>query len=353
MFFGHVPVRAYKPAHQWKFMEADVLRAGRTVAELPWDPEDLVGLEHAEQEAPKTDGFTLTGWRIEIQRVIDIAGASSSCRCSPPQAAAAPQLRHGAPDCLLRRYQDYAIACTLPLRTLVWADDAWMIPRTLACILDRRDERESELYAADGHCDSCGALSPDGNWRTPTATGWKVICPSCATASLRRYHGELQGAAYTRVREHGPSAANFLCAVCKTARPAKDWDHCHTHGLIRGPLCGSCNTMEGQGKEFLARPGSLQHLLQCDNCRTERSLPPHHKLAALRRHLHLARGAQGCDWPLHMHVTVEETDGGYGCTVHCSVSEHSIRAAHSVRLSHEQAAHVLSRTVEEALAPDV
>lgn len=111
--------------------------------------------------------------------------------------------------------------------------------------------------------------------------------------------------------------------------------------------------MEGQGKEFLARPGSLQHLLQCDDCRTERILPPpHHRLAELRRHLHLVWRAQDCDWPLHTHVTVEETDGGYDCTVHCSVSEHGIRAVRSVRLSHEEAAHGLSRTVEEALAQD-
>ncbi|MFI0088250.1 endonuclease domain-containing protein [Streptomyces bobili] len=111
-----------------------------------------------------------------------------------------------------------------------------MIPRTLACILDQRDERESGLQAAEQHCDGCGALSPDGSWRTPTATGWRIICPACAASSLRRYRRELQGAASLRVREHGPSAANFLCVVCETARPATDWDHCHAHGLIRGPL---------------------------------------------------------------------------------------------------------------------
>lgn len=351
VFFGHVPVRAYKSARQWRFVPEAVLRAGRTVAELPWDPEDLVCLERAQQDARRTEDFTHTGWRTETQRVVDRAGASYGCRCHPPQAAA-QQPRHTHPDCLLRRYQDYTIACTLPVRALVWADAAWMIPRTLACILDQRDERESGLQAAEQHCDGCGALSPDGSWRTPTAIGWRIICPACAVSRLRRYRRELQGAAYVRVREHGPSAANFLCVVCETARPATDWDHCHAHGLIRGPLCGSCNTMEGQGKEFLARPGSLQHLLQCDDCRTERSLPPHHRLAALRRHLHLVWGAQDCDWLLHMHVTVEETDGGYDCTVHCSVSEYGIRAVRSVRLSHEEATHVLSRTVEEALAQD-
>ncbi|WP_189308421.1 endonuclease domain-containing protein [Streptomyces albospinus] len=352
MFFGHVPVRSYKHAGQWQFMPKDVLRAGRTVAELPWDPEDLVCLEPAEQEAWSPDGFTRTGWRTEIRRVIDGAGAGSGCCCHPPQAAAAQQPCHTAPDCLLRQYQDYTIACTLPVRALMRAGESWMIPRTLAFILDQRDEVETRFHAARQPCDGCGALSPDGSWRTPTATGWKIICPACAAASLRRYRRELQGAAYACVREHGPSPANFLCAVCETARPATDWDHCHAHGLIRGPLCVSCNTMEGQGKEFLARPGSVQYLLHCDGCRAQRSLPPHHRLAALRRHLHLTRGAQGCDWPMHMHVTLEEADGGYDFTVHCSGSEHRARAVRSVRLTHEEAEHVLSHTVEEGLTQE-
>ncbi|MFH9611380.1 endonuclease domain-containing protein [Streptomyces sp. NPDC017448] len=77
-----------------------------------------------------------------------------------------------------------------------------------------------------------------------------------------------------RLREHGPRAADSLCAACETTRPATDGDHCHHHSLIRGSLSGSCNTMEGQGKEPRARPGSLQHLLPCDGCRARRSCRP-------------------------------------------------------------------------------
>lgn len=355
VFFGHVPVRAYKSARQWKFMPADVMRAGRAVSELHWDPEDLVALEHTELARRRPDGFTHIGWRTEIRRVIDSVGAVVGCHCGPPQAAALQHPRHAAPDCLLRRYRDYTIACTLPVRALVQAGGTWMIPRALACVLDQRDEGESRLRTVAQQCEGCGAHSSDGSWRTPTATGWKNVCPACAAASLRSYCGELQGFAYTRVREHGPSAADFLCAVCKPARPATDWDHCHAHGLIRGPLCGSCNTMEGQGKEFLAQPGSLQHLLRCDGCRAQRSLPPHHRLAVLRRHLHLTWGAKGCDWPMHMHVILEEADGGYDCTVRCSRPaaagpEHKTRTLHGLRLTHEEAARVLSRTVEEGSA---
>ncbi|MFD5013765.1 endonuclease domain-containing protein [Streptomyces chartreusis] len=358
VFFGHVPVRSYKSAGQWKFIDADVLRAGRTMTELIWDPDDLVDLEHAEQEARKTDGFTPAGWRTEIRHVIDRAGAGSGCRCSPPQETATQHPRHTASDCLLRRYQDYTIACTLPVRVLVWVGGTWMIPRALALILDQRDERESELCATGRRCDGCGDVSPDDSWRTPTATGWKIICPSCAAVSLRRYRQELRGIAYTRVREHGPSAADFLCVICTTARPATDWDHCHAHDLIRGPLCGSCNTMEGQGKEFLARPGSLHHLFQCDGCRAQHSLPPHHRLAALRRYLHRTWGVEGCDWPMHMHVSLEEADGGYDCTVRCNgpmavaAPKHGIRTLRSLRLTHEEAEEVLSRTAAEGLAQE-
>ncbi|GGW81993.1 hypothetical protein GCM10010350_78430 [Streptomyces galilaeus] len=96
-----------------------------------------------------------------------------------------------APAGFVARLQRTSIAYTLPVRALVWADAAWMIPRTLACILDQRDERESGLQAAEQHCDGCGALSPDGSRRTPTATGWRIICPACAASSLRRYRREL------------------------------------------------------------------------------------------------------------------------------------------------------------------
>ncbi|WP_432006168.1 endonuclease domain-containing protein [Streptomyces parvus] len=86
--------------------------------------------------------------------------------------------------------------------------------------------------------------------------------------------------------------------------------HCHDHGLIRGPVCDGCDTVEGQDNEFLARPGSLQYLSRCDSCRAQRGLPPLHRLAAPPRNLYLTRGARGCDWPLHRHVSTEQTGGG-------------------------------------------
>ncbi|CAM5296143.1 endonuclease domain-containing protein [Streptomyces diastaticus] len=353
VLFAHVPVRSYKQAGQWKFMDKDVLSAGRTVAELPWDRKDLVSLKAPEQEARRLDGFTHAGWRTEIEGVIHRAGAANGCHCRPPQAADGQHSSHAAGDCLLKHHQRYAIACTLPVRALVWSGTTWMIPRTLAWILDQRDETEYRLHATGQQCGGCGALSSDSLWRTPTANGWKTVCPACAAANLRPYRRELQGVSYARVRQTGPSPADYLCAMCETSRPATDWDHCHGHDLIRGPLCGSCNTLEGQGKEFLARPGSLQYLMQCDGCRARRTLPAHHRLAALRRHLHVAWGIQKCDWPLHMHVIIEGVDGGYDCTIYCTGPiagpEPRVRAQRDVHLTHEDAERILSLSVEEGL----
>ncbi|MFE3775711.1 hypothetical protein ACFXPG_40705, partial [Streptomyces sp. NPDC059122] len=44
--FGHVRVRAYKHANRWRFHEPDVRKAGRTIAALPWDPDDRGEHQH-------------------------------------------------------------------------------------------------------------------------------------------------------------------------------------------------------------------------------------------------------------------------------------------------------------------
>ncbi|MFE5027251.1 endonuclease domain-containing protein [Streptomyces sp. NPDC056656] len=39
-----------------------------------------------------------------------------------------------------------------------------------------------------------------------------------------------------------------MCAACMTVR-ATVWDHCHTHGFVRAPLCNRCNTRYWRGWE--------------------------------------------------------------------------------------------------------
>ncbi|WP_184503327.1 endonuclease domain-containing protein [Streptomyces botrytidirepellens] len=354
VFFGHVPVRAYKHANRWRFSEPDVRGAVRTIAALPWDPEDLIDPRldaHGKSDPLAT---THSGWRTEIQNMIRRAAATEreekGCRCGPLYCQQ-EETDWGlpcslTPDALLQRCSSYTMACTLPVPTLVWVDDTWLIPRTLVYILDQQQEAESKLKAAAQQCSGCGAHSTDPTWRAPSTTGWKVLCPACTAAKLRSYRQELKGVAYARVRERGPRAEDFLCAVCETPRPATNWDHCHQHELIRGPLCGSCNTAEGQGKEFLARKGSVQHLLRCDGCRTQRTFPLHHRLAALRLYLHRKLGAQGCDWLIHMCVNINETgEGGYDCTVRCPGQGTS--GSRGLRLTAAEAEHILSLMLED------
>ncbi|MGA6160508.1 endonuclease domain-containing protein [Stenotrophomonas sp. NPDC087984] len=354
VFFGHVPVPAYKPANRWRFMEPDVRGAARVIAALPWDPEDLID--------PRVDACgeldpaapVHTGWRTGIQNTVRNAAAAvrkeNGCPCGAiycRQEEADWSLPCGlTPDSLLQLCSGYTIACTLPVPTLVWTDNTWLIPRTLASILDQQQEAEEKLNATARQCSGCGARSTDSAWRTPSTTGWKVLCPTCVAASLRPYRQELKGVAYTRLRERGPRAGDYLCVMCETPRPATDWDHCHQHGMVRGPLCGSCNTMEGQGMEFLARKGSVQHLMRCDGCRTRRTIPVHHRLAVLRLYLHRKWGAHGCDWPMHMCVTINEVDeGGYDCTVRCPGQGSS--GSRSLRLTASETERILSLMLED------
>lgn len=63
------------------------------------------------------------------------------------------------------------------------------------------------------------------------------------------YSGELSGQRYRadRAGRRGwPLAARYMCAGCMSAR-ACVWDHCHTHGFVRAPLCHTCNTRQWRG----------------------------------------------------------------------------------------------------------
>ncbi|MGX8906330.1 endonuclease domain-containing protein [Streptomyces netropsis] len=79
------------------------------------------------------------------------------------------------------------------------------------------------------------------------------------------YDGKLAGERY-RVDRTGrrdwPFAAQFMCASCMTARAAV-WDHCHTHGFVRAPLCNRCNTRYWRG--WRPRHGRATHSRNFDD----------------------------------------------------------------------------------------
>jgi hypothetical protein len=63
------------------------------------------------------------------------------------------------------------------------------------------------------------------------------------------YGGQLGGRRYCADpagRRGWPVASQFMCAACMTRR-ARVWDHCHTHGFVRAPLCNTCNTRHWGG----------------------------------------------------------------------------------------------------------
>lgn len=57
---------------------------------------------------------------------------------------------------------------------------------------------------------------------------------------MRRYRVDPTG------RRGWPQATRFMCTCCMTVR-ARVWDHCHTHGFVRAPLCNTCNTRHWSG----------------------------------------------------------------------------------------------------------
>ncbi|MCD9880431.1 endonuclease domain-containing protein [Streptomyces guryensis] len=85
----------------------------------------------------------------------------------------------------------------------------------------------------------------------------------------------------------GTRADDYLCRLCAETRAAA-WDHCHDHGYLRGPLCGSCNTFEGKStpRNLLEeKEGAALHLLECRGCPEGRTLPGRYHVGLVQKHL--------------------------------------------------------------------
>ncbi|MFK0022691.1 endonuclease domain-containing protein [Streptomyces sp. NPDC090798] len=77
---------------------------------------------------------------------------------------------------------------------------------------------------------------------------------------------------YELSRRRNTRADAYLCSLCKES-PASAWDHCHGHGFVRGPFCGSRNTHEARASPdwFLRHEDNVLHLLERLNCREQRT----------------------------------------------------------------------------------
>ncbi|MER0476843.1 endonuclease domain-containing protein [Streptomyces sp. Edi2] len=295
VFFGDVALRRYKYRGRWGYDERDIRRAGRTLADVPLDLDDVVEVRlPAYRDAGERDpeDWCRPEWRRQLMTwMFDLALRKHHERPFEEREDWKAIGESGLPGGLtweeFVEARNWSIAGTLPLQLLTWSEENWLLPRAYAELMDRWEQRENELVALARICSSCGARGPYwGGWRTSTSTGYVTMCPPCSGAAYRQYTGHLNGRPYESVRQGKTRADDYLCQLCGERR-ASVWDHCHEHDQVRGPLCASCNTSEGTGfpYNFLQREGSVLYLLECRGCREQRTLPHRYHIAVSRAHV--------------------------------------------------------------------
>lgn len=322
VFFGDLALRRYKHKNRWGFEIQDVYRVGELLQSMTVDQDDVVEVHlPAYREEPDRDLLqgSRADWRNQVAgwmynralkqqmkegtwgsndwKVIGANGLPGNLTWEAFVAAA------GTP----------VIAGTLPLQMLRWSGQTWLAPRSYVQVLDRWEQLQAEATARFRTCSSCGAQSPGwGAWRTPTQAGYITRCPSCSAAAFRPYNGELDSVVYDTARQRRASAAEYLCQACGLVQ-ASVWDHCHSHDFVRGPLCASCNTAEGEAgfsETFLRHDAAGTHLLQCRACREQQTLPVEHHRGVVYRHVEQTAHHGTCHeqpwwiWPLVTEPTV-------------------------------------------------
>ncbi|MER6522613.1 endonuclease domain-containing protein [Streptomyces sp. NPDC001553] len=290
ILIGDKALRAYKVKAQWRYDDRDIRRAGHELAAIDTDPEDLVEilvldrtrrLDYSQPPDPIT-------WREVIANRIHHAAYIRALRTDDSlgiDIIGDNGLPGGIPiDDVITHYATTSVGGLQPLRALTRHGTSWYLPRACADLLDRWQALELTLSDQARICSACKSQGPRyGGWRQPTSTGFDTLCPTCSATTYPPYEGQLRGTAYNDLRR-ALRADHYLCRLCQTSR-AFSWDHCHDHGLIRGPICASCNVFEGKGISFLKGEGSVQHLQECLGCRNQQTLPRRYRLDVATEHL--------------------------------------------------------------------
>lgn len=267
---GDVAVHGHKVQGKWAVREGEVRAVAASVIR-PIDLRDLVPLRAPGQDAPvpaSDDWRGRFGYAMHTRGYVGETAAEVARQCD---------------------FQ--TLAGVRFLSVVAWAD-GWCIPRGYRDMLGRWVRTQRRLMTAARLCAGCGADGgPDywgAGWRRPTAAGYVTLCTPCTTAGAALYSGELEGTRYRKKLPHNPG--RYVCRLCPDR--ATLWDHCHTHGYVRGPLCWSCNQAESH---WLKGADGRAHLWSCVQCRDERTLP-------VRQLLHLLQGGpvpyrhKGCTW---------------------------------------------------------
>ncbi|MDQ0577883.1 endonuclease domain-containing protein [Streptomyces rishiriensis] len=303
VLIGDIALHCYKNKSKWTYNERDIRHAAHAFANFQLDAGDVVEvqlpayLDHGEQD-PEHRGRA--DWRQQIASWM-FWQARDKHQEGRPYEEWDDSWKHlgasGLPGELtwdefvgarsgIRLREN--IANTRPLDLITSAGGSLFLPRAYAALLDRWEKVEEGLVAQARICKGCAAQGPRwGGWRTQSPLGYVTLCPPCSGAAFQRYGGHLRGVLYESPRVRGTRADDYLCCLCAETRAAV-WDHCHDHGFLRGPLCGSCNTFEGKSlpRYFLeGKEGAALHLLECRGCLERRTLPGRYHVAIVQKRL--------------------------------------------------------------------
>ncbi|PWI06506.1 hypothetical protein DIZ27_33370 [Streptomyces sp. NWU339] len=334
VFIGDVAVRGYKDKGRWKYDDREIRRAAQALAAIQVAQADLVEAQvpsrhfFEDRERDSFEDWKRANWRRTVNRWMydatrrsrrhddfDVYDPVDDDVWSSRYAIGA----NGLPgqltfEELVSFYGERTVAGTRPLQLLTWSGTHWMLPRTYADMLDRWQERDQALSEQARFCTGCRRRGGRWAWRTTTASGYVTLCPPCSGEAFQTYTGHLRGVAYRSLRRTS-RADEYLCCLCHESR-ASIWDHCHDHGLVRGPVCASCNTFEGKGVAFLRREGSARHLLECRGCREARTLPRRFHLDVALDHLEEVERHGRCQRRPHAHGS-EFMHGVHRITFYC------------------------------------
>ncbi|MEU4507721.1 endonuclease domain-containing protein [Streptomyces sp. NPDC024089] len=358
LFIGASALRGikYKKQGQWRFDEREVRQAARALVQVTWNPDDLVDarLFTGEEEWP--------GWRAIAGGTMTSKALNArdrdGCPCGPPDTCrrSSGLLENGLPcglteDAFRETCAQLVIAGTLPFAALTWNGKKWLVPRAYAVLLDQWEEAVREKNKKVGICAGCGKSGERWERRSSGSNGWVTRCSECTAAEFRPYTGHLRGAAYESVRRTR-RADDYLCRLCTTPQRAYYWDHCHDHGLVRGPVCASCNTFEGNGMVFVNRPGSVEHLLECTVCRAHHTLPRRHYEDVIRNHL---AAVHRLECPRAGYVSADpvrwQPDGTAVCEIYCPNHSRAPRRW-DAELPAAEARQVLRELIEKVLGSE-
>ncbi|MDX3781427.1 endonuclease domain-containing protein [Streptomyces europaeiscabiei] len=301
--FGDIAVRCYKNKSKWTYDERDIRRAAQAFADFRLDFDEVVEVQlpaYRDRDDRDPDNWDRADWRQKIASWLFWQARQKHQEGRPYEEWDDNWKRIGASGLPGELTWDEFVAArsgerlrenianTRPLDLMTFSGGSMFLPRAYAELLDRWEQVEEALVAQARICKGCAAQGPRwGDWRTPSRLGYDTLCPPCSGAAFQRYAGHLCGVLYDSPRVRGTRAGDYLCRLCAETRAAA-WDHCHDHGFVRGPLCGSCNTFEGKSspRSFLGdKEGAVLHLLECRGCLERRTLPGRYHVAIAQKHL--------------------------------------------------------------------